>query len=136
MTTAGINDFCSQPKTYPSTTRYDFTKKARVRAYQLQVIFPSVYRVSLVVWQLGWVDLDLDNSPGWMAAIVATYCQSRMVEHHLKSESTQPDSQTTWDTLYLHVCVCTQCTHLHQALSTLLKYYLALYSGKLKLAAS
>ena len=61
--------------------------------------------MSLVVWQLGWVDLDLDNSPGWMAAIVATYCQSRMVEH-LKSESTQPDSQTTWDTLYLHVCVC------------------------------
>ena len=56
--------------------------------------------MSLVVWQLGWVDLDLDNSPGWMAAIVATYCQSRMVEH-LKSESTQPDCQTTWDTLYL-----------------------------------
>ena len=45
----------------------------------------SNYRVSLVVWQLGWVDLDLDNSPGWLAAIVATYCQSRMVEH-LKSE--------------------------------------------------
>ena len=58
----------------------------------------SLYRVSLVVWQLGWVDLDLDNSPGWMAAIVATYCQSRMVEH-LKSESTQPNCQTTRDTL-------------------------------------
>ena len=99
MTTAGINDFCSQPKTYPSTTRYDFTKKARVRAYQLQVIFPSVYRLSLVVWQLGWADLDLDNSPSWMAAIVATYCHSRM-EEHLKSGSTQPDCQTTWDTLY------------------------------------
>ena len=68
----------------------------QARMLQLQVI----YRVSLVVWQLGWVDLDLDNSPGWMAAIVATYCQSRMVEH-LKSESTQPHCHTTWDTLYL-----------------------------------
>ena len=58
----------------------------QARMLQLQVI----YRVSLVVWQLGWVDLDLDNSPGWMAAIVATYCQSRMVEHR-KSMSTQPN---------------------------------------------
>ena len=38
---------CCQPKTYPNTTRYDFTKKARVRAYQLQVIFPSVYILKL-----------------------------------------------------------------------------------------
>ena len=57
------------------------------------------YRVSLVVWQLGGVDLDLHDSPGWMAAIVVTYCQSRMVEH-LKSESTQPNCQTTRGTLY------------------------------------
>ena len=56
------------------------------------------YRVSLVVWQLGWVDLDLHDSPGWMAAIVVTNCQSRMVEH-LKSESTQPNCQTTSPTL-------------------------------------
>ena len=59
--------------------------------------------MSLVVWQLGWVDLDLDNSPGWMAAFVATYCQSRMVEH-LKSEPTQPNCQTTRDTLYMFFC--------------------------------
>ena len=43
--------------------------------------------MTLVVWQLGWVDLDMDYSPGWMAAIVATYCPSSMVEH-LKCEST------------------------------------------------
>ena len=55
--------------------------------------------MTLVVWQLGWVDLDLDNSPGWMAAIVATFCRSKMVEQ-LKSESTQPNCQTTRDTLY------------------------------------
>ena len=36
---------------------------------------------------LGWVDLDLGSSPGWWADTVATYCQSRMVEHP-KSKST------------------------------------------------
>ena len=39
--------------------------------------FTIVYRVGLMVWQLGWVDLDLGSSPGWWAAIVATYCPSR-----------------------------------------------------------
>ena len=39
--------------------------------------------------RLGWVELDLGNSPGWWAASVATYCPSRMVEHP-KSNSTQP----------------------------------------------
>ena len=47
----------------------------------------------------GWVDLDLRCSQGWWAAIVATYCPSRMVEH-LKSKSTQPNSETTRITLY------------------------------------
>ena len=60
----------------------------------------SIYRVGLVVWQLGWVDLDLGSSPGWWAATVATYCPSRMVEHS-KSKSTQPCCQTTSPTLYL-----------------------------------
>ena len=46
-----------------------------------------LYRVGLVVWQLGWADLDLGSSPGWWAATVATYCPSRMVEHS-KSKST------------------------------------------------
>ena len=55
-----------------------------------------------MVWQLGWVDLDLGSSPGWWAATVATYCPSRMVEHS-KSKSTQPSCQTTSPTLY--VCV-------------------------------
>ena len=49
----------------------------------------GLYRVGLVVWQLGWVDLDLGSSPCWWAATVATYCPSRMVEHS-KSKSTQP----------------------------------------------
>ena len=38
---------------------------------------------------LGWVDLDLESSPGWWAGTVASYCPSRMVEHP-KSKSTQP----------------------------------------------
>ena len=49
----------------------------------------NLYRVGLVVWQLGWVDLDLGSSPGWWAATVATYYSSRMVEHP-KSKSTKP----------------------------------------------
>ena len=43
----------------------------------------------MVVWQLGWVDLDLGSSPSWWAATVATYYLSRMVEHP-KSKSTEP----------------------------------------------
>ena len=38
---------------------------------------------------LGWVDLDLESSPGWWAGTIASYCPSRMVEHP-KSKSTQP----------------------------------------------
>ena len=30
---------------------------------------------------VGWVDYELGSSPSWWAATVATYCQSRMVEH-------------------------------------------------------
>ena len=41
----------------------------------------------------GFVDLDLGSSPGWWAAIVATYCPSRMVEHP-KSKSTKPCART------------------------------------------
>ena len=48
-----------------------------------------VYRVSHVLVDLGWVDLDLGSSPGWWAATVASYCQSRVVEHP-KSKSTKP----------------------------------------------
>ena len=47
------------------------------------------YRVSHVLVDQGWVDLDLGTSPGWWAATVATYCTSRMVEHP-KSKSTKP----------------------------------------------
>ena len=47
------------------------------------------YRASHVLGDLGWVDLDLGSSPGWWSATVATYCQSRVVEHS-KSKSTKP----------------------------------------------
>ena len=40
----------------------------------------------------GFVDLDLDNSPGLWAATVATYCTIRMVEHP-KSKSTKPQNK-------------------------------------------
>ena len=35
-----------------------------------------MYRVTLVVKYLGWVDLDVGSSFGWWAATVATYCQA------------------------------------------------------------
>ena len=46
-----------------------------------------------MVADLGWVDLDLGSSPGWWAAIVASYCPSRVVEHP-KSKSTKPRYST------------------------------------------
>ena len=61
---------------------------------------PNTYRVTLVVVHLGWADLDMGSSHGCSAAIVATYCPSRMVEHH-KYKSTQPRCTTTSVTLYL-----------------------------------
>ena len=57
-----------------------------------------MYRVILVVSELGWVDLDLRCSLGWWAATVAIYCPSRMVEH-LKMKLTQPNCETTRITL-------------------------------------
>ena len=45
--------------------------------------------MTLVVEYLGCADLYLESSPGWWAAIVATYCPSGVVEH-AKSKSTQP----------------------------------------------
>ena len=53
----------------------------------------------MVVVHLGWVDLDMGSSPGCLAAIVAAYCPSRMVEHP-KCKSTQPRCTTTIVTLY------------------------------------
>ena len=47
-----------------------------------------LYRVTLVVGYLGWVDFNLESSAGWWAATVVTYCPSRMVEHP-KSKSTK-----------------------------------------------
>ena len=58
------------------------------------------YRVSHLLADLGWVDLDLGSSPGWLAIAVAIFCPSRMVEHP-KSKSTQPRFVRRWDTLYL-----------------------------------
>ena len=58
-----------------------------------------MYRVTHLVANLGWVDLDLGSSPRLVAATVATYCPSRMVEHP-KSKSTQPRFATRCVTLY------------------------------------
>ena len=55
-----------------------------------------------LVANLGWVDLDLGSSPRLVAATVATYCPSRMVEHP-KSKSTQPRFATRCVTLYLNL---------------------------------
>ena len=57
------------------------------------------YRVTHLLANLGWVDLDLGSFPGWWATTVATYCPSRMVEHP-KSKSTQPRFASRWVTLY------------------------------------
>ena len=60
--------------------------------------------VTQQVSDLGWVDLDLGDFPGWWAATVATYCPSRMVELP-KSKSTQPRYATARVTLYAGACV-------------------------------
>ena len=56
--------------------------------------------VARVVKNICWVDLDLGSSPDWWAAIVATYCPSRLMEH-AKCKSTQPRYSTTRVTLYV-----------------------------------
>ena len=61
--------------------RWDYCRGARER----KRLF--LYRVILVVLELGWVDLDLRCSPGWWAVTAATYCQGSIVEHR-KSQST------------------------------------------------
>ena len=60
----------------------------------------SEYRLIHTVCYMGWVDLDLESSPGWWAATVDAYCPSRMVEHP-KSKSFQPRCAITRVTLYL-----------------------------------
>ena len=61
-----------------------------------------MYRGTMVVVDLGWVDMDFRSSLGWRAVIVAIYCPSRMVEHP-RSKSTQSRSMTTMVTLYMEV---------------------------------
>ena len=58
-----------------------------------------MYRVTLVVKYLGWVDLNLGSSLSWWATTAAIYCPSWMVELSI-SKSTQPKYFTTRDTLY------------------------------------
>ena len=49
------------------------------------------YRVFHLVMALGWVDFEMDSSPGGWAATVDIYCPSRTVKPP-KSESTQTKS--------------------------------------------
>ena len=63
----------------------------------LNMIFMELlYRVTHLLANQGWVDLDLGSSPGWWAATVATYFPGRMVEH---PKSTQPRFASRWVTL-------------------------------------
>ena len=65
--------------------------------------------VAIPIVHLGWVIFDLQNSPGWWAATVATYCPSRMVEHP-KTKLTKPGCMIGIATLYcvhnFHVSPC------------------------------
>ena len=65
----------------------------QVRTWQC---FRLNYRVTHLVANLGWVDFGFGEFPRLVAAIVATYCPSRMVEHP-KSKSTQPRFATRCD---------------------------------------
>ena len=56
------------------------------------------YRVTLVVQYLGWVDLNLESSHGWLATTAAIYCPRWIVEHSI-SKLTQPRYLTTRVTL-------------------------------------
>ena len=58
-----------------------------------------LYRVPLVVWQLGWVDSDLRCSTILLWQLVTTIAAIQPGES-CKSKSTQPNCQTTRDTLY------------------------------------
>ena len=57
------------------------------------------YREVHLLRQLGWVDLNLESSPSWWAAIVATYCPGKMAEHP-NYKSTQPNCFSSWTSLY------------------------------------
>ena len=57
-----------------------------------------LYRVILVVSELGWVDLDLRCSTILLGQLVATIAAHQPGEH-LKSKSTHPNSETTRITL-------------------------------------
>ena len=58
-----------------------------------------MYRVSHLLPDLGWVDLYLGSSQGWLAVTADSYCPCRLVEH-LRSKTTQPRFARKWDTLY------------------------------------
>ena len=62
---------------HPSTSLSAFNRIPRGECYALREWLPShrnvsenEYRVTVVVADLGWVDLDLGSSPGWWSAIV------------------------------------------------------------------
>ena len=77
----------------PSDALGELQSGRHVPSREMRSFSPPYYRVAHHVSDLGWVDFDLGSSPGWWAAIVASYCPSRVVEH-TKSKSTPPRSET------------------------------------------
>ena len=61
-----------------------------------------MYRVTVVVTHLGWVDSDLGSSPGWWAASVATYCPSRMVNILILTQPNQVAHLTPQTVLHMY----------------------------------
>ena len=60
--------------------------------------FCNMYRVTVVVADLGWVDLISDDVPPFCRAVVS-YSSSQLARECLKSKSTQPRFATTTVTL-------------------------------------
>ena len=48
------------------------------------------YREILAVWQLGLADMVFGSSLGWLAATVATYCQSWSINQSHPNQSHRP----------------------------------------------
>ena len=58
----------------------------------------NIYRVTMVVAHLGWIDSDLGSSPRPVGCYCSYLLPKRRVEHP-KSKSTQPRCATTMVTL-------------------------------------
>ena len=67
--------------------------------YHMNYIHPF-YTMAIPLLHPGWVGFYLGSSPGCLAAVVVTYCPSRMVEYP-KSWVTQPGCRSGIATVYV-----------------------------------